>query len=158
MSDGPLFPGIRQYGYGPHPLDDAPEPYFESPELALQGMAQALRPEIVERERRVSETISRLVGRLFRYALADCLKDKHEHLVQRASELKAKVDAIDDVGLSDNEKLTEFALRATGDILDFKDRVYAARNEGVDDATPSTKLDEAVEEAKRLRTVLGYAA
>jgi hypothetical protein len=153
-----MIPGIRYLGHGPNPENDPPEPYFESGELAMQGMAEALRPELVARERRVSETISRLVGRLFRYALADCLKNENESLVQRASELKAKAESIDDAGLSDGEKLAEIALRDTGDILEFKKQVYAVRNAGVENAVPSTKLDEAVEEAKRLRMILGYAA
>lgn len=138
---------------------DAPAPeHFDSPYMTLQGMAEAVRPQVVEREKYVSEMISRLVDRLFRYSFAACLGDKTAPLAAKAEELKRKAEAIDDAGLSAAEKLTELALRETGDILAFKREVYAVRNDGVDDAEVSTKLDDAVAEAKRLRSVLGYAA
>lgn len=157
MSDAQTF-GVRQYGYGPNPLNDEPEPSFESPELALQGMAIAVRPEAIEREKYVSEMISRMVSRLFRYSFSACLGDKNASLAAKAEELKLKADTIDDATLSDDGKLTEIALRETGDILQFKRDVYAVRNEGIEGAEPSTKLDAAVEELKTLRRALGYAA
>lgn len=157
MSDAQSF-GVRQYGYGPNPLNDEPEPSFESPVLAMEGIVKAMRPQMIERERYVSEMISRMVGRLFRYSFASCLSDKNASLAAKAEELKAKVATIEDAGLSNGEKLTEIALRETGDILQFKRDVYAVRNEGADNAVPSTKLDNAVEELKTLRKALGYAA
>jgi hypothetical protein len=157
MSDGRIF--LPEANTDKERSPDAIVPADpESPLLAMEGIAIAMRPQMIERERYVSEMISRMVGRLFRYSFAACLGDKNASLAAKAEELKAKAATMEDAALSEDDRLTEIALRETGDILQFKREVYAVRNEGVENATPSDKLDNAVEELKTLRQALGYAA
>jgi|GEM_PF-6314080 len=157
MSDGRIF--IPEASTDKERSPDAIVPLHpESPLLMMEGIVAAMRPSMIEREKYVSEMISRMVGRLFRYSFAACLGDKNASLAAKAAELKQKTDSIDDAALSDEEKLTEIALRETGDILKFKQNVYDVRNQGIKDAAASTKLDEAVKELKTLRSALGYAA
>jgi hypothetical protein len=152
MSDGPIFEGMKQYGDGPNPENDPPEPHFDSPLLGLEGMVIALKPEAQRIEQRLTAIAGKILARLIYTANKYCTSSKPE-LAATAAAIETGAMEHAQPEMDRDALLAEYALKNRPTILAFNDDVRAVRNN-----EPSTKLNDTLSRIESLREALGHAA
>ncbi len=152
MSDGAILPATYRCA-GPDPLNPPEGPYFESPALGLEGIAN-----MVREEQRLTKMTGRLVSQLIRYALAACMTSKPE-IASKATEINDAATTTSSPKMDRFSQLAEYAISHPTDVLSFKDAVHRARaNEAEKENVISTKLNVTLARLRELRAALRPAA